>query len=245
MWFKVDDKLHSHTKTLRAGNEAMGLWVRLGSWSSDHLTDGEIPPEVISLFDPSGVATGALESSGWLEKTRHGWKLNNYLEFQPSRKEVKSLSKKRARAGQKGGSKTQAKPKQNPSNIESKSEAKGSGSGINTKKRGAESGPAKPRRRAPETAIPDGWSPTVEHAQRAHSDGTNLETEAAKFKHHATENDRRARSWNAAFSRWLINAKEYATIRERRRGSTSEKSHDQEELQRALDEKFPRVSGAA
>lgn len=32
-WFKVDDHLAFHRKTLAAGNEAMGLWVRAGSWS--------------------------------------------------------------------------------------------------------------------------------------------------------------------------------------------------------------------
>lgn len=43
VWFKVDDKLHSHVKAMRAGAEAMGLWVLAGSWAADHLTDGWVP----------------------------------------------------------------------------------------------------------------------------------------------------------------------------------------------------------
>ena len=42
-WFKVDDTLALHTKTVMAGNAAMGLWVRAGSWSAFHRSDGFIP----------------------------------------------------------------------------------------------------------------------------------------------------------------------------------------------------------
>lgn len=41
--FKVDDALHCHPKTERAGDEAMGLWVRAGCFSMAYLTDGFVP----------------------------------------------------------------------------------------------------------------------------------------------------------------------------------------------------------
>ena len=46
-WFKVDDNLAFHPKVLQAGNAAMGLWVRAGSWSAQQLTDGVIPDSIL------------------------------------------------------------------------------------------------------------------------------------------------------------------------------------------------------
>lgn len=31
-WFKADDGLPFHRKTIKAGNAAMGLWIRAGTW---------------------------------------------------------------------------------------------------------------------------------------------------------------------------------------------------------------------
>lgn len=42
-WFKVDDHFHSHPKVVAAGNAAIGLWVRCGSYSSAYLMDGHVP----------------------------------------------------------------------------------------------------------------------------------------------------------------------------------------------------------
>lgn len=41
--FEVDDQLHSHPKAAAAGDEALGLWVRAGSWCAAYLTDGRVP----------------------------------------------------------------------------------------------------------------------------------------------------------------------------------------------------------
>lgn len=41
--FRVDDALHSHPKTQRAGDDAIGMWVRAGSFCMAYLTDGFVP----------------------------------------------------------------------------------------------------------------------------------------------------------------------------------------------------------
>lgn len=41
--FKVDDGLHSHPKARNAGDEALGLWVRAGTYSMAYGTDGFVP----------------------------------------------------------------------------------------------------------------------------------------------------------------------------------------------------------
>lgn len=66
----------------------------------------------------------------------------------------------------------------------------------------------KPAPRA--TKLPNSWTPTDEHRDRAKSSGLNLDQESVKFRAHAEEKGRTAKSWNAAFTRWLINAAEYA-----------------------------------
>jgi hypothetical protein len=55
-WFKVDDNLHSHSKTRKVLAEepaALALWTVAGSWSSDNLTDGLIPDHQLPWLMPS------------------------------------------------------------------------------------------------------------------------------------------------------------------------------------------------
>ncbi|MCC3333548.1 hypothetical protein [Nocardia abscessus] len=61
------------------------------------------------------------------------------------------------------------------------------------------------KRRA--TRLPDDWAPTDTHRRYCGERGINLEHEAHNFRLHAEENDRRAVVWNAAFARWLMNAR--------------------------------------
>lgn len=41
-WFKLDDGLWLHPKTVAVGNAGMGAFCRLGCWSSQQLTEGHI-----------------------------------------------------------------------------------------------------------------------------------------------------------------------------------------------------------
>ncbi|MFB7270698.1 mucin-2 [Streptomyces sp. NPDC056244] len=49
-WFKVDDTAHAHPKLLKAGNAALGLWMRAGAYAAQHLTEGVIPGVVVQLY---------------------------------------------------------------------------------------------------------------------------------------------------------------------------------------------------
>lgn len=49
-WFNVDDKAHSHPKMIKAGNAAVGLWLRCGSYVAQHLTDGVVPGLVADMY---------------------------------------------------------------------------------------------------------------------------------------------------------------------------------------------------
>lgn len=49
-WFKVDDTAYGHPKMLKAGNAALGLWMRCGAYAAQHLTEGTIPGVVAQLY---------------------------------------------------------------------------------------------------------------------------------------------------------------------------------------------------
>lgn len=42
-YFLVDDQAHSHPKHARAGDEAVGLWTRAGSFCRAYKSDGFVP----------------------------------------------------------------------------------------------------------------------------------------------------------------------------------------------------------
>jgi hypothetical protein len=64
-WFKVDDNLALHQKTLRAGNAAMGMWVRAGSWAMQQLSDGFVPDEVVALLGGKSLARKLVDADLW------------------------------------------------------------------------------------------------------------------------------------------------------------------------------------
>lgn len=66
-WFKVDDNLSFHRKVVAAGNASMGLWVRAGSWCAQHLTDGFIPDEMISILGTPAQRAKLIKVGLWLE----------------------------------------------------------------------------------------------------------------------------------------------------------------------------------
>jgi hypothetical protein len=86
-WFKVDDNLALHTKVLRAGNEAIGMWVRAGSWSAQQLTDGHIPREIVAILGGDKVAARLVAVGLWHE-TEGGYDFHEWSERQPSRQKV-------------------------------------------------------------------------------------------------------------------------------------------------------------
>ncbi len=88
-WAKLDDGLTFHGKVIEAGNAAMGVWVRGLAWSAYYLTDGFVPNKVARLV--AGESRGALKalvcSRLWLE-CPGGYRIHDYLKYNPSKAEV-------------------------------------------------------------------------------------------------------------------------------------------------------------
>lgn len=65
-WFKIDDSFWSHPKTLAVSSDAIALWVRAGSYSCQHLTDGRIKRAALPLFGlPDSAVEELLEVVLW------------------------------------------------------------------------------------------------------------------------------------------------------------------------------------
>jgi hypothetical protein len=100
-WFKVDDTLHSHIKVMRAGVEAMGLWVLAGSWAADQLTDGWVPSYVAQRIAANAdeLAARLVKAGLWMPGEHdgdRGWWYHEWSERQPTRDDV--LARRRADA---------------------------------------------------------------------------------------------------------------------------------------------------
>lgn len=96
-WFKVDDNLAFHRKTVSAGNAAMGLWVRSGSWCAAHLTDGFVPDHMIAVLGSPAQKQKLVKAGLWIEVEGgcqfHGWNDNGR---QPTSKSVLEKREKAA-----------------------------------------------------------------------------------------------------------------------------------------------------
>lgn len=102
-WFNVDDGFAFHRKSVRAGNAALGLWVRAGSWCAQQLTDGFVPAEMVEVLGTTSQA-GRLVSAGLWSAVEDGYQFHEWTESgrNPSRSEVllrrKKETEKKARA---------------------------------------------------------------------------------------------------------------------------------------------------
>ncbi len=86
-WFKVDDNLVFHRKTVAAGNAAMGLWVRSGSWCAAHLTDGFIPDHMIAILGSAAQMQKLVKAGLWITVEGgcqfHGWSRHQRADYRP------------------------------------------------------------------------------------------------------------------------------------------------------------------
>lgn len=100
-WFRVDDNLAFHAKALAAGNAAMGLWVRAGSWSMQQLTDGYIPAQVARQLGKKIEAERLVVAGLWTEGG-DGYHFHEWVGRQPSALDVKRAAEIKGASGVRG-----------------------------------------------------------------------------------------------------------------------------------------------
>ena len=114
-WFKLDDDFFAHPKVLEAGNAAIGLFARLGSWCSKHNHQGHVPT-IVATSSGTRREIDALIRAGMLEPTDGGYLIHDFNDYNPTAEQVAEVKAKRAEAGRRGG-------KQKASNLLGKAEA--------------------------------------------------------------------------------------------------------------------------
>lgn len=96
MWFKVDDSLAFHPKTVAAGNTAIGLWARAGAWSGKYLTDGFIPDDIAISLGTKAAADRLVKVGLWDRITtagRRGYQFHEWDERNPTKQNLTDLGK--------------------------------------------------------------------------------------------------------------------------------------------------------
>jgi hypothetical protein len=104
-WFRLDDKFHSNAKVMAAGNAAVGLYARCGTWCADHGKEGVIPSYVAHAYGSKREIATLIATRLWVE-VDEGYKMPDYLDFNLSNDEVEDRRAKRAEAGRQGGIKS-------------------------------------------------------------------------------------------------------------------------------------------
>lgn len=89
-WFNVDDGFWSHPKTLQLSDSAQALWLRAGSWSMKHLTDGFIPEYALPLLKGKPKPINELVTLELWDKTLGGYRFHDWLQYQRSRDQIEN-----------------------------------------------------------------------------------------------------------------------------------------------------------
>jgi len=94
-WFRVDDQFHSHPKVMRAGNAAVGLWVRCGAYCAGYGLDGMVPNEIIGKYG-NGREVDALVTTRLWVPTDDGMLIPDFLQYNVSKAEDEERRKRDA-----------------------------------------------------------------------------------------------------------------------------------------------------
>lgn len=106
-WFKVDDDFYAHPKVIAAGDEAIGFWVRAGSYCARHLLDGFVSFAVGAQLAGNSRRARArsrrlIQAELWIE-VDGGWQFVGWSKYQPSRAEVLAEREQKRISGSLGG----------------------------------------------------------------------------------------------------------------------------------------------
>lgn len=79
-WFKVDSRMYAHPAALVVGDDALGLWLRLGCWLADFPKQGDFVTESIAKHLGKRRQLAKLIDAGLLEPIEGGYRLYAHLD---------------------------------------------------------------------------------------------------------------------------------------------------------------------
>lgn len=92
-WIKLDVDCFMHPKVVRLDDDVRWLWVAGLCYAGMHLTDGDLPSDVLGLLAKSknpDRAAGELVAAGLWALTDDGYRIVGYTEHQESREKVEA-----------------------------------------------------------------------------------------------------------------------------------------------------------
>lgn len=106
-WAKFDDRLHTHRKIMQIDNDAMAVWVCSVTYCAENLTDGFLTEgeadRLLALRNaPKQIVKQLLQVCLW-ENAANGYRVHDFLDYNPSREDALKLKDERAAAGSVGG----------------------------------------------------------------------------------------------------------------------------------------------
>lgn len=238
-WFNVDDGFAFHRKTVRAGNAAVGLWARAGSWCAKELTDGFVPDHMIPTMGTQKQAERLVMAGLWVrDDERGGFQFHEYAEDGRNltrevvlkKREQAAEKKRRQREG--NGSKSAKSQVVGPCPEGTDGGVPGGVPGGVNVSPPLPSPPSSPNGEEPSlrsggrrassaaTTIPDDFAVTLEMVAWAQQDTPladgRRETDAfIDYWKQATKNHKK-RDWVAAWRNWMRKAQSDAEARQSR-----------------------------
>lgn len=111
-WFALDDGFDSHPKVRKAGNAAVGLFVRLGVHATKHLTEGHLDGDIVRDYGTPAtvrklISVGMLHAFGHdckrcEQPAEDGYVIHDYLDYNKSRAQIE-VAREHARKRQQKG----------------------------------------------------------------------------------------------------------------------------------------------
>jgi hypothetical protein len=182
-WFYVDDDMAFNRKIVAAGNAAVGLWSRAGSWSRKEGTNGFVPTAMARSLGSVGQIKALVDNTLW-HKVPGGYAFHQWDDrYDPAKEQERR--EKRAAAGRLGGLKS-GKTRQNRASA---SEANAEASASNTE-RSFDTNPTSKsvRETAPRTEHFSTRDRDVIYESKPPQPGATLETLEANAEANASRN---------------------------------------------------------
>lgn len=88
VWGKLHDGFHDDPDIVEIGNTAAGAFMRMISYSNDHLTDGELTPKVCQTLAKRRTLTRLLDAKLLQKNERGNYVIRSFLKYNFSRAEV-------------------------------------------------------------------------------------------------------------------------------------------------------------
>ena len=103
-WLRIDDKFCKHEKIEHLSDRAFRLHVSALCLCADELTDGRISERalrqlaaLVRMSSSAKYVTELIAANLWSVHDRGGWKINDYLDYNPSSTKVKEDRARNAR----------------------------------------------------------------------------------------------------------------------------------------------------